>query len=643
MAKGSPNRFNIHFNPDNVDTTAEPGANLMETTIAAGVHINASCGGAGVCGTCKVLIKKGEMESTRTSRISDKEYEKGIRQACQCRITSDLIVDILPESRMEKAVLSREKREIASQAPMPLATGWQFRPLVKKIFIELPEPTPEDNTGDLSRILKILRQQHRLDNVSVDFEVLPKLAHVLRDGGWQVTVTTLLENTSGVKIINIEPGDTRARNYSLAFDIGTTAVRGQLLDLNRGKVLAQSIDYNKQISYGEDVISRIVQSQKAGGLKKLQRAVTNTINEMIKEMVEEAKVGVEDISHMVVAANSVMVQLLLGLDPKYLRLSPYVPTVNTTPQVRASRLGIELAGHVHLYALPLVASYVGGDIVAGILGTGMYQRQTVTLYIDIGTNGEMVIGNSDWMVTAACSAGPTFEGGGIKHGMIATSGAIEGFDINPLDFEPVISTIGKEKPKGICGSGLINIVAVMLRNGVITQNGKFNTGLSTKRLRKGDDGYEYVLVWAPETQIGKDIVITEVDIDNLIRSKAAMYAGCQTLVKSVDTGCSDMEQVIIAGNFGCNIDIENAVTIGLLPDLPRDRFVFIGNGSLLGARLTSFSDDLLRDGQKIASMMTNIELSESVDFMDNYIAALFLPHTHAEVFPSVRIEKGRGN
>jgi len=643
MAKGSPNRFNVHFNPDNVATTAEPGANLMETAIATGVHINASCGGAGVCGTCKVLIKKGEVESTRTSRISDKEYEKGIRQACQCWITSDLIVDILPESRIEKAVLSREKREIASQAPMPLATGWQFRPLVKKIFIELPEPTLEDNTGDLSRLLRILRQQHRLDNVSVDFEVLPKLAHVLRDGGWQATVTTLLENTPGVKIINIEPGDSRARHYSLAFDIGTTAVRGQLLDLNRGKVLAQSIDYNKQISYGEDVISRIVQSQKAGGLKKLQRAVTITINGIIKEMVEQTKVEVEDISHMVVAANSVMVQLLLGLDPKYLRLSPYVPTVNTTPQVRASRLGIELAGHVYLYALPLVASYVGGDIVAGILGTGIYQRQTVTLYIDIGTNGEMVIGNSDWMVTAACSAGPTFEGGGIKHGIIATSGAIEGFDINPLDFEPVITTIGDEKPKGICGSGLINIVAVLLRTGVITQNGKFNTGLSTKRLRKGDDGYEYVLVWAPGTRIGKDIVITEVDINNLIRSKAAMYAGCQTLVKSVGTGYSDMEQVIIAGNFGCNIDIENAITIGLLPDLPRDRFAFIGNGSLLGARLTSFSDDLLRDGQKIAGMMTNIELSESVNFMNNYIAALFLPHTHAEVFPSVRIVKGREN
>jgi uncharacterized 2Fe-2S/4Fe-4S cluster protein (DUF4445 family) len=492
-------------------------------------------------------------------------------------------------------------------------------------------------------LLRGLKQQYRLDSISVDFELLPKLAQALRDGDWQVTVTTLLDSTSGIKIINVEPGDTRARHYSLAFDIGTTAVRGQLLDLNRGKLLAQSIDYNKQISYGEDVISRIVQSQKAGGLKKLQRAVVTTINGMIKEMLGEAKAEVGDISYMVIAANSVMVHLLLGLDPKYLRLSPYVPTLNATPLAKANHLGIELGRHVYLYALPLVASYVGGDIVAGILGTGIYQRKAVSLYIDIGTNGEMVIGNSDWMVTASCSAGPTFEGGGIKHGMIAAPGAIEGSEINPLDLEPEVTTINDEEPKGICGSGLINTVAALLKADIITQNGRFNTSLSTKRLRKGDDGYEYVLAWASETQIGKDIVITAVDIDNLIRSKAAMYAGCQTLVKSVGATCSDMERVVIAGTFGCNIDIENAITIGLLPDLPRNRFIFIGNGSLLGARLTSFSEDLLRDGQRIAGMMTNIELSENVDFMDNYMAALFLPHTHAEVFPSVRIGKGRGD
>jgi len=352
-------------------------------------------------------------------------------------------------------------------------------------------------------------------------------------------------------------------------------------------------------------------------------------------MLAESKVEVEDISHMVVAGNTTMVQLFLGLEPKYIRLAPYVPTVSTVPLVKARSLGLEVAEHVNVHVLPSVASYVGADIVSGIVGTGVHQRDRLTFYVDIGTNGEMVVGNSSWMVTASCSAGPAFEGGGIKHGMIAMDGAIEEFDISPSSFEPVIGTIGDVKPRGICGSGLINIVAGLLETGAIGQNGKFNTNLPTKRIREGGDGYEYVLAWAPETQIGKDIVITEVDIDNLIRAKAAMYAGCQTLLKSVGISCSDLEQVIIAGAFGKHIDIEKSIIIGLFPDIPRDRFIFIGNGSLLGARLASFSTDILDEMERVARMMTNFELSVNVDFMNNYTASLFLPHPNADEFPSV--------
>ena len=274
--------------------------------------------------------------------------------------------------------------------------------------------------------------------------------------------------------------------------------------------------------------------------------------------------------------------------------------------------------------------------MAGIVGAGVHQRNKLTFFMDIGTNGEIVIGNSDWLVTASCSAGPAFEGGGIKHGIVASEGAIEKFSINPSNLEPEIGTIGGAKPKGICGSGLINITAGLLEAGVLGQDGKFNHDLSTKRIRKGDDGYEYVLCRAPETQIGRDIVITEIDIDNLMRAKAAIYAGCQTLTKGVGLSCcAEFEQVIIAGAFGSSVNIEKAITIGLLPDLPEDRFTFIGNGSLMGARLTSFSTDLLDDARRVANMMTNFELSENVDFMNNYIAALFLPHTNAEEFPTV--------
>lgn len=616
----------------------EQGENLLQAAISAGVRVYASCGGAGTCGTCKVKIESGEVATTRTEKLSDEEYEQGIRQACQSRVMTNLSVYVPVESRLEKVVLASEQKRVSQV----LASGWRFKPPLSKYFLELSPPTAEDNLSDLSRMLRGMRRRYNLSNLSVDFYVLKKLAHALRKGKWKVTVTTLVTATKSrageerrPRVINIEPGDSREKHYSLAFDIGTTTICGQLLELNRGKVVAEHIAYNGQISYGNDVIARINFSQKPGGLKKLQKATVATINDVIEELLATSRVDAKHIGHLMVAGNTTMTQILLGLETKYIRLAPYTPLANFFPPVEAASLGIKLDKHVHLYTFPAVASYVGGDIVSGVIGAGIHQRKTLTFFMDIGTNGEIVIGNSDWMVTASCSAGPAFEGGGVKHGIVASEGAIEDFDIDHASLEPKIDTIGGKKPKGICGSGLINIIAGLLEARVIGQNGKFHRTLPTKRIRKGSDGYEYVLSWAKETQIGRDIVITEVDIDNLMRAKAAMFAGFQTLSKSVGIECRDFEQVIIAGAFGNNINIEKAITIGLLPDLPVDRFIFVGNGSLLGARLTSFSTDLLDDARRVAQMMTNIELSESADFMNNYIAALFLPHTNAREFPTV--------
>ena len=626
----------VHFEPDNVDIIAEQGDSLLEKAIDAGIRLTASCGGQGTCGTCKVLIKSGEVATTRTKMLSDEEYARGLRQACQSHVLTDLVVSVPVESRLEKVVSSREAKKAADV----IAAGWRFKPPLTKLYVELPSPTLVDNIGDLSRLLRGIKKRYSLSNLQVDFSVVRKLAKTLRKANWKVTATTLItaakphtKEWRRPRIINIEPGDTRSKHYSLALDIGTTTVCGELLDLNNGKVLAETIHYNRQIVYGADVISRINYSQKPSGLKKLQRAVIDTINDVIKELTTQSQVSVRHIGHVMAAGNPTMTQILLGLDPQYLRLAPYTPVANFFPPVRASSLGIKVAKHVYLFTFPSVASYVGGDIVSGIVGAGVHQRKQITLFIDIGTNGERVIGNSDWMVTASCSAGPAFEGGGIKHGMVAMEGAIEDFTIDYKTFEPKIDTIGGAKPKGICGSGLINAIAGLLEAGVIAQNGKFYHDLPTKRLRLGPDGYEYVLAWEPETQIGKDIVLTEVDIDNLMRAKAAMYAGCQTLCKSV--GSCEFEQVIIAGAFGSHLNIERAITIGLLPDLPLKRFTFIGNGSLLGARLTSFSRDLLDDARRVANMMTNVELSENVAFMNLYVAALFLPHTHVDEFPTV--------
>jgi len=640
-------KVKVHFQPDNVGIVVERGASLLQAAIDAGVHITASCGGVGVCGTCKVLIEKGDVESSRSEKLSPEEWKQGIRQACQSRVLTDLLVSIPVESRLETVVVSREIERATKMATggagpaEAIATGWRFKPPLNKCYIELPPPTLVDNISDLSRLLRGLKKQCSLNYAGVDPDVVRKLPRVLRSKKYRVTATTLVKavKTKADKrkptIINLEPGNTGQKHFSLAFDIGTTTVCGQLLDLNRGKAIAEAMAYNRQIGYGADVITRIAFCQGPGGLKKLQQAVVVTINQIIDELLAQSQTEAKDIGHLTIAGNTTMTHILLGINPKYIRLAPYTPAASFFPPVMAHSLGLNVAKHVHLFPFPSVASYVGGDIISGVVAAGIHQRKKLTLYMDIGTNGEIVIGNSDWMVTAACSAGPAFEGGGIKHGMIATAGAIEDFDISLPDLNPEVHTIGGAKPKGICGSGLLNIIARLLESKVISQNGKFNTDLATNRIRKGSDGYEYVLSRAGETQTDKDIVITEVDIDNLIRAKAAMYAGCRTLTESVGIACADLEQVIIAGAFGSHIDIEKSITIGLLPDIPRDRFIFVGNGSLTGSRLVSFSIDLLDDARKVAMMMTNLELSESPDFMHHYVAALFLPHTHADEFPNV--------
>ena len=650
----------VHFLPADEKVDVVRGDTLLDIAMDAGIHINAACGGEGACGKCRVIIKSGEVTSKESSAISSEDYAKGYRLACQTRIEGDIEVFVPEESQLDKTSVKGARtregtgRHIVSQEIEKLVGGAWYNPALKKFSVELEPPTIDDNASDLSRLLRALKQQHSLENISIDFLLLKKLSRCLREAEWKVTVTivqTRMESQLGEhqmrgsrrpKMISVEPGDTTDRHYSVVMDIGTTSLWGQLLDLNSRETLAVASAYNAQITFGDDVITRIVHSQKPGGLEKLQQVVVEGLNTIIDELVEKAGVERKYISHITAAGNTVMTHLLVGLDPKYIRETPYTPIANFVPPVRALRVGLNVSDYVYLYTFPLVASYVGGDIVSGVLSSGMYQRKELTLYIDIGTNGEIVVGNADWLMTASCSAGPAFEGGGLRCGMRATAGAIERFHINPDTLEPMIVTIDKVKAKGICGSGAINILAEFLETGVLDQNGKFNRTCSTKRIRKGQDGFEYVLAYKEETGAEEDVIITEADIDNLIRAKAAMFAGYQCLLSKLDLTFKDLEKVIIAGAFGDFIDLDKAITIGLLPEMPQERYVFIGNGSLLGAKLISLSNELLDDGERIARKMTNIELSEDHSFMDKYMAGMFLPHTDGALFPEVskRIKSG---
>ena len=635
--------YKVLFLPHNKKVQVPDGQNLIRTAMEAGVHINASCGGEGVCGKCRVLIEGGSIEGGISARLSIEDQKKGYRQACLAEVRSDLVVRIPIESEIDASVLNlqstpRRTARIQEMNLEELKEKGLFMPPVEKKYLELPAPNAQDNLPDVTRLVSFLKLKHDEHRLVVRLPVIRKIPDVLRKDGFKVTVTLARPVQSGRKthIINVQPGDTTDRNYGIAMDIGTTTVYGQLIDLISGEVLAQYGDYNGQISFGEDVISRMVYAEKAGGLETLNEAVMNTINNLIRKLVRRAKIDPDEISSITLAGNTTMTQLLLKVNPKYIRRSPYVPASSIYPPVKAVNLGLELGDHVTALVYPVVSSYVGGDIVAGVMGSGMYRTEELTLFMDIGTNAEIVIGNKDWMACAACSAGPAFEGGGIEFGMRAAKGAIEDFSMDPFTYEPMNITIGNVRPKGICGSGLIIMVATLFEMGVIDNQGKFNRDLHTPRLRKTGVGYEYVIAWQDETQIDRDIVLTEADIENFIRAKGALYSGCQTLLEEVGLAIDDIDRIFLAGGFGSYVDLEKAMVVGLLPEIDSDKVAFIGNGSLMGAKMATLTNRIRKDVVEVTRRMTNFELSETASFIDNYVAALFLPHTDINQFPRLK-------
>ncbi len=642
-------KFKVKFLPNNVEIDVfKEGENLLKIAMAAGVHINASCGGIGACGKCKVKIIGNNYIGGKSPKLDKEEIEEGYRLACLTKVKGPIEVIIPKESQVDSSVFKLEKDFILSSSKIKhLIPSFDINPTVFKLFLELDKPNKDDNINDLDRLIRTIKNKFNYDNISVGFDIVKKLPDILRKSDFKVNIT-LVAHGNGYKIIDINPETENIRNFAFAVDIGTTSVTGQIIDLNKcfikgideidigGKdfIVAEHSLYNAQVSYGEDVITRIVFALKDNGLEILQNAVVKTLNNILDETLKKSNIKKEEISFMVVGANTTMTQLFLGVNPKYIREAPYVPTARVFPPVRASLLGLNLKEDVYVYTFPNVASYVGGDIVSGVLATGIFQQPELTLFMDIGTNGEIVLGNQDWLVCTSCSAGPAFEGGGIKHGMRATIGAIDHVKINPANFEPMVMSIGEEKPIGICGSGLIELISEMLLAGIINQNGKFNTDINSPRVRKGEEGgFEYVLVWQELAGIDNDIVITEADIDNLIRAKGAIFAGCKTLLDSVGMTFDDLDRVIIAGGFGKFINLEKAVKIGLFPEMDFNKFIYVGNSSLLGARLVALSRDLMIEAEKVSNMMTHIELADNVNFMNEFVAACFLPHTDGSLFP----------
>jgi uncharacterized 2Fe-2S/4Fe-4S cluster protein (DUF4445 family) len=632
----------VTFLPHNISIEMDAGQTVIRAAMEAGVHINASCGGDGVCGKCRVIVEQGTIEGGLSEHLDQQDREKGYRLACKAQLTEDVVIRIPVESAVDTSALMRKSpRRTARIQQMDLEDIKEqglFVPPMEKLYLELPPPDAADNLPDISRLVNYLRIQHNEGGLEISLPVIRKIPSVFREQDFKVTVTVErpVRPSGKNRIINVEPGDTTAQNYGVAMDIGTTTVYGQVVDLITGRVLAEAGQFNGQISYGEDVISRIMFAEKGDGLDRIHQVVIDTVNQVLAKIIKKSGVGRAPISVLTLAGNTTMTQLLLKVEPRYIRRSPYVPAARIYPHIRACDLGIDLDDHVTALVYPQVSSYVGGDIVAGVMGSGMFRTEKLTLFMDIGTNAEVVIGNRDWMACAACSAGPAFEGGGIEFGMRAAKGAIEDFSIDPTTFEPMLMTIGNVRPKGICGSGLITMVATLFEMGVINNQGKFERELGTERIRQTRDIWEYVLAYADETQIDRDIVISEIDIENLIRAKGAIYSGCMTLLAEVGMGPDDIEQIILAGGFGSYVDLEKAMVIGLLPEMDAEKVIYVGNASLLGARMSALTNRIRQDVVGVTNMMTNFELSETPSYMDNYVAALFLPHTDLKRFPRLQ-------
>lgn len=600
------------------------GEDIYHSLKRQGIYLVSSCGGKGTCGKCKVRILEGRTESVSFVKLRLKERDAGFVLACQTFPKEDVLIEIPRESRLavgDKIAISRSRDLFELLESFNVAIS----PVVRRLALNVPPPTINDNVGDMERLRRSLG---RLGITGMRFShgFVSSMAAALRNAGWKI----MLGYTEDLEAVFIAGGDSYKDTYGLAVDIGTTTVVVYLVDLTDGRLIDVGSTYNSQIRHGDDVITRIVHATENGGLRELRDAVVSDINDLITPLVERHGIDRDDVESVVIAGNTTMSHLFWGLDPAHIREEPYIPTVNFFPKWKAGTARISVNSQAPVSTVPCVASYVGGDIVAGVLASKMHRNPEIALFMDIGTNGEIAVGNNEWLVTAACSAGPCFEGSGIKHGMRATEGAIESVRIRPGDLEPEIGVIGDSNPVGICGSGMIDAISELFLSGLIDMRGKLMKSRS-ERIRKGEEGKEFVLYEDSESRV----VLSEADIENILRAKAAIYAGVSLLVKEVGLGMEAIEKVYIAGGFGNYLNVDKAIILGMLPDLPRNKFLFLGNTSVTGAYLCLLSEDLRKEAEEIASKMTYMELSVSRGFMDEYLSALFLPHTDVTQFPTV--------
>ena len=617
------------------------GDNLLELARRANVAIDAPCSGNGSCGKCRVKLVEGELESHKSRHISDEEYEAGWRLSCCSKVQSDCTVfvpDIASayQSRMKTADLSSPK-EIAifedCQAQLK-ASGIHFTNNFRSVVVTMEAPTLENTMPDNERLTWAVEEALGVEKVEIPFCVMVKLASTLRQHNFAVCVKGELRGDTFRCMELCGPEDTAI--VGCAIDIGTTTVTMVLTDLTSGKLLAKGSSGNGQIRYGADVINRIIEQGRPGGKKKLQDAILKeTLNPIIANLCKTAGISARSILRLSVGANTTMNHLFVGVDAESVRMEPYIPSFFRWEGLLAGDLKLPANPLAPVLIAPNIGSYVGGDITAGTLASGIWDKDEMSLFIDLGTNGEIVFGNRDFLMSCACSAGPALEGGDISCGMRATDGAVEAVTIDKVTMDPTLSIIGDEGQKcvGICGSGIIDLISELFRCGIVNAKGLFVR--DGARVRRDAHGMgRYVVAFPEESETGREVALNEVDIDNFIRAKGAIFSAIDTLLKSVDMTVDMIDRVYVAGGIGSGINMRNAVNIGMFPDVEIEKFHYIGNSSLTGSYAMVLSDEATAKTGEVAANMTYLELSTYPGYMDSFVAACFLPHTDRSLFPN---------
>ena len=633
---GSPEKkvqgLKVTFQPEGATVYVDEETTLLDAAIKADIYVNASCNGKGSCGKCRLIVEAGHVQNgTDTSLLSDREKEQGMVLGCQARVDSDVVVRI-PEETLEKKLKAVGMGENATQKLAGLVM--MPDPMVKKYSVEMSAPTLDDTVSDLERLKRELKQKGcNIEKMSTGIRVMRQLTRAVREDNWQTEVS-VLEKKCSLEIVDVRPVHLASRSLGMAVDLGTTSIVVYIVDMITGNILSGASGHNSQAACGDDVINRIVCAEK-DGVKKLKKMAISTINNLSARALSSMEETYSNIENVVISGNTTMVHLLLGIDAAFIRREPYIPAVSEFPILKAGEIGLKAAFYAGVFIMPGPAGYVGGDIVSGVLYTGFYDKEDLTMFIDVGTNGEIVLGSSEFLMTAACSAGPAFEGGGIRWGMRAEDGAIEKITLDASTFAPDYVTVENKPARGICGSGMIDLLSEMLDKGVIGQDGKFMLDEDHPRMTRFKEEPAFIIESLDTLGTSEDIIFTESDIRSLVLSKAAVFSGFVSLIEEIGMDLSMVDQFIITGGFGQYLNIEKAVRIGLLPDIDRAKFKYMGNSSIAGAYMALMSGMYRNKAVEISNAMTYVDFSSSARFMDEFIQAQFLPHTDMKLFPSL--------